>query len=90
MKKPKKKKDIHVNIFKGVCRELAPNLIAFVIFLIIAQVIFFTIGPKILIPNITHFGLFLLNFVFAILLPYIFAMIIKAIKLIIDVSKSKK
>jgi len=77
-----RKSKIEDNIFKGITRALAPSIYSLIIFLAIAQIIFFTLGPKILISNITNFGLFLLNFVFAIIVPYNLAMIIKAIKLI--------
>ena len=78
-------------ILKTIAQELAPNLVALIFFLIVAQVIFFSIGQYVLVANKTKTGLFLINFVFAVLIPYFLAMLIKAIKLIImEVNKKKK
>ena len=76
-------------ILKTIVQELAPNLIALIFFLIVAQVIFFSIGQYVLVVNKTKIGLVLINFVFAVLIPYFLAMVIKAIKLIISEIKKK-
>ena len=83
-----KKSKIKNNILKGIAREFAPHMPSLISFLAIAQIAFFTVGPKILISNITNFGLFLLNFVFAIIVPYNLAMVIKAIGLIFAETKN--
>lgn len=75
-------KDLFVNVVYGLTREFAPNLIVFIVLVIVAQLLFFTVGPEILIPNLTDQGLMLLNFVFAILIPYTLSMVVKAIFLI--------
>ena len=84
-----KKEPIYKQILRGLAREFAPNLSALIIFLIITQMLFFVVGPKILIINIPKLGLFLLNFVFAIIVPYNLAMLIKATKLIREEVKKK-
>jgi len=75
-------KDLFVDVVHGLTREFAPNLIIFIVLVVVAQLLFFTVGPDILIPNLTDQGLMLLNFVFAILIPYILSMIVKAICLL--------
>ncbi len=77
-----KKMPWYKDVAHGVAYELAPNLIALICFLIIAQVVFFIIGPSILITKIASGSLFLLNLVFAIIVPYNLAMVIKAAHLI--------
>ncbi|MFH1592670.1 MAG: hypothetical protein ABIB47_04875 [Candidatus Woesearchaeota archaeon] len=87
----REEESFHTGVVKGIARELAPDLVALIIFLIIAQALFFLLGPNVLIPNITGAGLFLLNLIFAIIVPYTLAMVVKAIRLIIlEVKKTKE
>ena len=80
--KSKKKESLQVNITKSVIRELSPNLTALVLFLLIAQIIFFTLGKGLILQNTPREGLILMNFLFAVLVPYSLAMVVKAIILI--------
>ena len=78
------------DVLRAVSRELAPNIKILFIFLLIAQVIFFTYGLR-LIPPITKFGLFLFNIGTAVLIPYSLAMLVKAVGLAKkEFSKSRK
>ena len=77
-----KKVSVADDLKKNIARGFTPNLLALIVFLISAQILFFIFGRNIFVYYATKEGLMLLNFTFAILIPYNLAMIVKAIFLI--------